>query len=230
MSNHLRRKRKPPYGQYFVLVLICLWMLSMTVAVAYLCVEASGRDEEGVVVTEESEEPPNLPDESEESAVEEPPAVDKHSTSEVSSVASEVKPGYRDEVAEHIETTFSLSDEERYIVEQVVMSECGNEPYEGIVAVAQCIYNTAVYKDMSPAEVVQVPGQYAPMSSIAANENVKLAVSQVFDEEEFYVEEPIMFFYAPKYSAGTWHESSPNLEYACTIGGHKFFMLKGYEA
>lgn len=36
-----------------------------------------------------------------------------------------------------------------------------------------------------------------------------------------------MFFYAPKYSAGTWHESSPNLEYVCTIGGHKFFKLKG---
>lgn len=131
------------------------------------------------------------------------------------------------EVSEHIETVFSLSQDERYIVEQVVMRECGNEPYEGIVAVAQCIYNTAIYKEMSPAGVVSVPGQYASPSKEAANENVKMAVSQVFDLEEFCVEEPIMFFYAPKYSAGTWHESSPNLEYACTIGGHKFFKLKG---
>ena len=107
------------------------------------------------------------------------------------------------------------------------MSECGNEPYEGIVAVAQCIYNTAVNKGISPSAVVQVPGQYASMSSNEANDNVKKAVSQVFDSEEFYVEEPVMFFYAPKYSAGTWHETSPNLEYVCTIGGHKFFKLKG---
>lgn len=230
MSNHLRRKRKPPYGQYFVLVLICMWMLTMTIAVVFLCAEALGRDDGSVTVTEESEALSDLTEESEKSEVEELPAVNEHSTSEVSSVASEVKPGYRGEVTEHIETAFSLSDEERYIVEQVVMSECGNEPYEGIVAVAQCIYNTAVHKNMSPAAVVQVPGQYASMSSIAANENVKSAVSQVFDEEEFYVEEPIMFFYAPRYSAGTWHENSPNLEYACTIGGHKFFMLRGYEA
>lgn len=131
------------------------------------------------------------------------------------------------EVSEHIETVFSLSQDERYIVEQVVMRECGNEPYEGIVAVAQCIYNTAIYKEMSPAGVVSVPGQYASPSKEAANENVKMAVSQVFDREEFYVEEPIMFFYAPKYSSGSWHESSPNLEYVCTIGGHKFFKLKG---
>lgn len=131
------------------------------------------------------------------------------------------------EVSEHIETVFSLSQDERYIVEQVVMQECGHEPYEGIVAVAQCIYNTAIYKGMSPAGVVSVPGQYSSPSKEAANENVKMAVSQVFDREEFYVEEPIMYFYAPKYSSGSWHESSPNLEYVCTIGGHKFFKLKG---
>lgn len=214
MSNYLRKKRKPPFTQYAILFSVLVCMIAMTVAVVALCIDSFAEEEA-------------TPISSEESLQEHYSDVQDYSTEEVIQEVNEVEEVEEEKVLEHIETTFSLSGEERYIVEQVVMSECGNEPYEGIVAVAQCIYNTAVNKGMSPADVVQVPGQYASMSSNEANDNVKKAVSQVFDSEEFYVEEPIMFFYAPKYSAGTWHESSPNLEYACTIGGHKFFKLKG---
>lgn len=214
MSNYLRKKRKPPFTQYAILFSVLVWMIAMTVAVVALCIDSFAEEE-------------STPISSEESLQEHYSDVQDYSTEEVIQEVNEVEEVEEEKVLEHIETTFSLSGEERYIVEQVVMSECGNEPYEGIVAVAQCIYNTAVNKGMSPADVVQVPGQYASMSSNEANDNVKKAVSQVFDSEEFYVEEPIMFFYAPKYSAGTWHESSPNLEYVCTIGGHKFFKLKG---
>ena len=214
MSNYSRKKRKPPFTQYAILFSILVWMIAMTVAVLALCIDSFAEEEA-------------TPISSEESLQEQYSDVQDYSTEEVIQEVNEVEEVEEEKVLEHIETTFSLSDEERYIVEQVVMQECGHEPYEGIVSVAQCIYNTAIYKEMSPAGVVSVPGQYASPSKEAANENVKKAVSQVFDSEEFYVEEPIMFFYAPKYSAGTWHESSPNLEYACTIGGHKFFKLKG---
>ena len=214
MGNYSRRKRKPPFLQYAILFSILVWIIAMTVAVVALCIDSFAEEEPSSIQYEDSQQ-------------EAPSYVNDYITEEIKQEHDEVEEVEEDEVLEHIETTFQLSDEERYIVEQVVMSECGNEPYEGIVAVAQCVYNTAVYKNMSPAAVVQVPGQYASMSSKDANGNVKKAVSQVFDSEEFYVEEPIMFFYAPKYSAGTWHESSPNLEYVCTIGGHKFFKLKG---
>ena len=214
MSNYLRKKRKPPFTQYAIIFSILVWMIAMTVAVVALCIDSFAEEEATQISSEESLQ-------------EQYSDVQDYSTEEVIREVNEVEEVEEEKVLEHIETTFSLSGEERYIVEQVVMSECGHEPYEGIVAVAQCIYNTAIYKEMSPAGVVSVPGQYASPSKEAANENVKKAVSQVFDLEEFYVEEPIMFFYAPKYSAGTWHESSPNLEYACTIGGHKFFKLKG---
>ena len=214
MSNYSRKKRKPPFTQYAILFSVLVWMIAMTVAVVALCIDSFAEEEA-------------TPISSEESLQEQYSDVQEYSTEEVIQEVNEVEEVEEEKVLEHIETTFSLSDEERYIVEQVVMQECGHEPYEGVVAVAQCIYNTAIYKEMSPAGVVSVPGQYASPSKEVANENVKKAVSQVFDSEEFYVEEPIMFFYAPKYSAGTWHESSPNLEYACTIGGHKFFKLKG---
>lgn len=214
MSNYSRKKRKLPFLQYAILFSILVWMIAMTVAVVALCIDSFAEEEATTISSEES-----LQEQSSD--------VREYSTEEVIQEVNEVEEVEEEKVLEHIETTFSLSDEERYIVEQVVMQECGHEPYEGIVAVAQCIYNTAIYKEMSPADVVSVPGQYASPSKEAANEDVKKAVSQVFDSEEFCVEEPIMFFYAPKYSAGTWHESSPNLEYVCTIGGHKFFKLKG---
>lgn len=214
MSNYSRKKRKLPFLQYAILFSILVWMIAMTVAVVALCIDSFAEEEATTISSEES-----LQEQSSD--------VREYSTEEVKQEVHEVEEVEEEKVLEHIETTFSLSDEERYIVEQVVMQECGHEPYEGIVAVAQCIYNTAIYKEMSPADVVSVPGQYASPSKEAANDNVKKAVSQVFDSEEFYVEEPIMFFYAPKYSAGTWHETSPNLEYVCTIGGHKFFKLKG---
>lgn len=152
--------------------------------------------------------------------------VDNHIKKEPITDTIESSPGYEEDVVEHKDNTFCLSEQERYIVEQVVMAECGHEEYEGIVAVAQCIYNTALYKDSSPADIVQVPGQYSPPSKVPANDKVKKAVSQVFDEEVFYVEDKIMYFYAPKYCSGSWHESSPNLVYSCTIGGHKFFKLR----
>ena len=215
MSNYSRIKRKPPFLQYAILLSILVWMIAMTVTVVALCIDSFAEEVQPSISYEE------------ESMEESTCDVPRYTTEDIKYSCNEVEQEEEVEVPEHKETTFFLSDSERYIVEQVVMSECGNEPYEGIVAVAQCIYNTAVNKGMSPADVVQVPGQYASMSSKEANDNVKKAVSQVFDSEEFYVEEPIMFFYAPKYSAGTWHESSPNLEYVCTIGGHKFFKLKG---
>ena len=214
MSNYSRKKRKPPFTQYAILFSILVWMIAMTVAVLALCIDSFAEEEA-------------TPISSEESLQEQYSDVQDYSTEEVIQEVNEVEEVEEEKVLEHIETAFHLSNEERCIVEQVVMQECGHEPYEGIVAVAQCIYNTAIYKEMSPAGVVSVPGQYASPSKEAANENVKMAVSQVFDREEFYVEEPIMYFYAPKYSSGSWHESSPNLEYVCTIGGHKFFKLKG---
>lgn len=196
-----------------MILLVALFNWSITIAVTAFCLipssflEVHKKDTSAPVQVIEEPVKEYLPEDSEEDTAVDSPEVDK-------------------EVPEHT-TMFSLSDYDRHIVEQVIMEECGYEPYEGIVAVAQCIYNTAVNKNVSPAYVVQVPGQYASPSEKPANENVKRAVRQVFDLEEFYVEEPIMYFYAPKYSSGRWHESSPNLEYACTIGGHKFFKLRG---
>lgn len=117
---------------------------------------------------------------------------------------------------------YNLTEEERDIVERVVMAETENQPQIGQMAVAWCILNTAEATGQRPDAVILAPNQYAPPAE-DASDSVKQAVSFVFDEGIPVADEPIRYFYAPKHSSGGWHESA--LEYVCTINDHKFFKI-----
>lgn len=114
---------------------------------------------------------------------------------------------------------YALTDAERDIVERVVMSEAEGEGFDGQRLVAQCILNTAEAMDLRPDEVVTAPNQYASPAKEASQE-VKDAVSAVFDDGDMVTDEPIRFFYAPKYIYSAWHESK---EFVLEHGGHRFF-------
>lgn len=115
---------------------------------------------------------------------------------------------------------YNLSEADRELIERVVMAESGNQPLEGQIAVASCIYNTAAAKGMKPAEVVQVKGQYASPYQGEVTDSVKQAVSVVFDEDKPM--EGIRYFYSTVGGfVSAWHESA--LVYVDTIGQHKFF-------
>lgn len=122
---------------------------------------------------------------------------------------------------------YPLTDSEREWVEWTVAAESANQSLEGQMAVCQCILNTAKARDMRPDEVVQEANQYAAPRPDRVTDSVREAVRRVFDEGETVTDEPIRFFYAPKYSKGRWHESA--LEYVLTIGGHRFFKEKDNE-
>ena len=51
-------------------------------------------------------------------------------------------------------------------------------------------------------------------------ESVKEAVAAVFDRGETVVDDPILYFYAPKYTESRWHESQ---DFVIEVGGHRFF-------
>lgn len=114
---------------------------------------------------------------------------------------------------------YGMSSEERDIVERVVMSEASGEGYDGQRLVAQCILNTALETEQRPDDVVLTPGQYASPADSATDE-VKEAVAAVFDNGDFYTDEPIRWFYAPKYCTSSWHESKT---FVLEYGGHRFF-------
>lgn len=117
------------------------------------------------------------------------------------------------------EVRYALTDAERDIVERVVMAEAGGEGFDGQRLVAQCILNTSEAMDLRPDEVVLAPNQYASPAAEASQE-VKDAVSAVFDAGDMATDEPIRFFYAPAYVYSAWHESK---RYVLTYKNHKFF-------
>ena len=116
-----------------------------------------------------------------------------------------------------------------YVV-RVVAAESRGEPYEGQLAVAQCIAETAKRSLMNPEEVVKQVNsngtrQYAqPIEASEVTQSVRDACLDVFVYGYCATDEPIQYFYSTKngfYSK--WHENS--LEFVVQIGNHKFFKV-----
>lgn len=125
-------------------------------------------------------------------------------------------------VEEKTHIRFSLSDYERSVVESLVMAEAGGECYEGQIAVAQCILNACERNNCQPSEaaIIYKYTKKRPKPS----DSVKKAVYAVFNNGETVTESKILYFYAPDMTYSSWHESQ---NYIMTIGGHRFFALKG---
>ena len=132
-------------------------------------------------------------------------------TEEIETLESETVP-------EETEAYFYLSDQERYIVECIVMGEAGGEPYEGQVLVAQCILNGCIKEDVQPSKLRKMYRYSGYRTNVT--QSVKKAVSAVFDDGYKITEEPILYFYAPKHSKGKWHETQC---FVMEVGGHRFF-------
>lgn len=113
-----------------------------------------------------------------------------------------------------------LSEEERKIVEQVVMAEAGGEPLEGQMAVAQTIRDRCIDRQQTAEQVCTAPNQYAT-TSIPATERVKDAVMFIFDYGHSIFDEPTFYFYQcemidqPSYLAQKTFRGQ--------IGPHRFF-------
>lgn len=113
---------------------------------------------------------------------------------------------------------YYLTDEERSIVERIVMGESGGESYEGQVLVAQCLLNASLKDGIQPSEV-RTKYKYAGWNN-NPSESVKRAVSAVFDDGFKITEEPILYFYSPKNCYSGFHESQV---FVVEVGGHRFF-------
>ena len=113
-----------------------------------------------------------------------------------------------------------LTDEERKIVEQVVMAEARGESLEGQMAVAQTIRDRCIDRQQTPEQVCTAPNQYAT-TSIPATERVKDAVMFIFDFGHSVFDEPTFYFYQcemidqPSYLAQKTFRGQ--------IGPHRFF-------
>lgn len=108
-----------------------------------------------------------------------------------------------------------------YVV-RVVGAEARGEPFEGIMAVAQCIRTTAGRTGQTPEQVVKVPGQYASPVSVDCDDNMETvneACLLVFGQGESAVDDTIEYFC----SVNTNSRFHNSLRYVCTIGSHNFY-------
>lgn len=113
---------------------------------------------------------------------------------------------------------FKLTDEERTLIEQVVSAESRGEPYDGQVAVAQCILNACLKHDIRPEAALK---KYHYTGARAEpTDSVREAVAAVFDRGEGVTEEPILYFYNPHLCTSTFHESQI---FVIEIANHRFF-------
>ena len=113
---------------------------------------------------------------------------------------------------------YYLTADERELICEVVMAESGTEPFDGKMAVSQCILNACEKTGKRPAEIVTEYG-YTDLR-VEPNAETREAVAAVFDAGETVTDAEILYFYAPELVYSAWHESQT---YICTIGGHRFF-------
>jgi hypothetical protein len=113
--------------------------------------------------------------------------------------------------------TYQLTPEERDLVERVVASESRGEDLQGQMAVAQTILDRAELWNMTVAEVVQAPGQYASPYQGEISDSIHLAVANVFDGGVRVFQEPTTHF-----AKGTpyWAEGKINRG---NVGRHTFW-------
>lgn len=121
----------------------------------------------------------------------------------------------------------NLTEDDRWFIESVVAGECAHEPYEGKLAVAQCYFDAMIKDGLTAREVKEVY-QYAGWNPDLDKQDREMyievmdAVYDIFDMGQFVTENPILFFYAPRWCTSDWHEAQ---EFEMEIGGHRFFYL-----
>lgn len=113
---------------------------------------------------------------------------------------------------------FALTPEQRTLIEQVVSAESRGEPYDGQVAVAQCILNACLKDGITPEQAIK---KYKYTNArVEPTASVRKAVAAVFDRGEGITEEPILYFYNPAITTSKFHESQT---FVIEIANHRFF-------
>lgn len=113
-----------------------------------------------------------------------------------------------------------LTEEDRYLLEHLVMGEAGGEGMEGAALVTQAIRDTMVYKGFNSVADVRNALRYSGSLEKEPNENVKKAVSYIFDQGGCAVKHRIFYFYAPARVSSSFHESQ---HFVIEYKGHRFF-------
>lgn len=118
------------------------------------------------------------------------------------------------------QATYELTDDERALAGQIVACEAGADSLEGQMAVAQCLYDSAVLDDLTIQQVFRKYG-YSTLYNRKVTVENELAVSMVFDYGAKISDKPIQWFVTPAAAPGSWHERGAT--FAGQFGAHRFY-------
>ena len=116
-------------------------------------------------------------------------------------------------------THVSLSAYDRAKTERLVMGEGGVMGYEGCALIAQSIRDAMVRSGTSSIDQIISEYQYFGSTAYEPNQDVKDAVSFIFDQDGVAIQHRVMCFYV---GTSAWHETQTFLY---QIGGVRFFDL-----
>lgn len=117
--------------------------------------------------------------------------------------------------------SLSMTAEETELIARVIMAEARGSGVDGMMAVAQTIYDRSVLWGKTPTEVVTAPKQYASPYKGEISEDAIKAVTAVFCEGERVWEEPTTHFYSEKMDIPPyWTEGKVNRG---SRGGNSFW-------
>lgn len=118
---------------------------------------------------------------------------------------------------------FYLEAQARHLIERVVAAEARGEPFEGMKAVAQVVLDRLLHPSF-PNAVEGVLREFAPPYNGHISDDVKNAVSAVFDKGERVVKSALLFFMNPlKASENGRRWILNNCTQVLTIGAHVFY-------
>lgn len=94
---------------------------------------------------------------------------------------------------------YKLTDEERDLVERVIMKEVSGKSRTDALAVAQCIYDRVTMWGGTVEEIIFAKNAFAdPTYKYEPTQIIKDAVSDIFDDGERLTVEPLLYFYATR--------------------------------
>lgn len=116
-----------------------------------------------------------------------------------------------------------ISASSREMFERLVMGEAGDEGFEGAALVAQALRDTMIMYGNYDTLSIKRQLKYSGSIKKAPNANVQRACSFILDSGGSAVQHRLIYFYAPKYTAGGrsgFHESQ---KFVIEWGGHRLF-------
>ena len=135
----------------------------------------------------------------------------------------------------------SITNDERYLAYCIIAGEVGPCSYKDKLYVAQCLYNAKVRCKLTAGDhkghsLFDIRSEYGYAgytdfnafkqecinSGVTYYEDIIKAVNEVFDNFNVPSQEFVLYFYNPKKSKGTFHETQKFIE---QTSAHKYFAL-----